>query len=129
MNKDIIRYRRELRRELRCGFSSKRKLLAEFTCSLADFSQEQPNPTYQQLLGAFGPPKEMAAVLMETLSESELTKYSIAKKFIRILAGIAVALFIAFTVYVFYFQQVTVIEVVNSVNEVTAEPTTGGTPQ
>lgn len=109
MNKDTARYRRALKKQLRCGASVRRQILTRFDDSLVHFEEEFPSPTYAQLETAFGPPPEMAAVLMEGISDRETQKYAIRKKLIRIFAGIAAALFIAFTIYVYFFKDITYI--------------------
>lgn len=109
MNKDTAHYRLALKRQLRCGASVRRQILTRFDDSLARFEEEFPSPTYAQLESAFGPPPEMAAVMMECVSDREKKKYGNRKKLIRIFAGIAAALFIAFTIYVYFLKDITYI--------------------
>lgn len=116
MNKDTARYRRALKKQLRCGASVRRQILTRFDDSLARFEEEFPSPTYAQLETAFGPPLEMAAVMMEGISDRETQKYAIRKKLIRIFAGIAAALFIAFSMYVFFEKEFSVITFEDSIH-------------
>ena len=116
MNKDTARYRRALKKQLRCGASARRQILTRFDDSLARFEEEFPSPTYVQLETAFGPPLEMAAVMMEDVSDRETQKYAIRKKLIRIFAGIAAALFIAFSMYVFFEKEFSVITFEDSIH-------------
>lgn len=116
MNKDTARYRRALKKQLRCGASARRQILTRFDDSLARFEEEFPSPTYAQLETAFGPPLEMAAVMMEDVSDRETQKYAIRKKLIRIFAGIAAALFIAFSMYVFFEKEFSVITFEDSIH-------------
>ncbi len=109
MNSAAIRYKMELVRALPCGFLWRKKLLGQFGDSLSGFCAEHPQPSYEQLTAAFGPPEEMAAVLMETVPDRELTKHAVRRKLHRIFGCIVLVLFIAFSVYVFYFKEVTVI--------------------
>lgn len=71
MNKDTAHYRRALKRQLRCGASARRQILTRFDNSLARFEEEFPSPTCAQLESAFGPPPEMAAVMMEGVPDRE----------------------------------------------------------
>lgn len=116
MNKDTARYLRALKKQLRCGASARRQILTRFDDSLVHFEEEFPSPTYAQLETAFGPPPEMAAVLMEGISDRETQKYAIRKKLIRIFAGIAAALFIAFSMYVFFEKEFSVITFEDSIH-------------
>lgn len=116
MNKDTARYRRTLKKQLRCGASVRRQILTRFDDSLARFEEEYPSPTYAQLETAFGPPPEMAAVMMEGVSGREAKKYAIRKKLIRIFAGIAAALFIAFSMYVFFEKEFSVVTFEDSIH-------------
>lgn len=109
MNKDSTRYRRALKKQLQCNVSLRRQLLTQFDNSLVSFEEEFPSPTFSQLESAFGPPAEMAAVMMEGVSDREAKKYGIRKKLIRIFAGIAAALFIAFSMYVFFEKEFSVV--------------------
>lgn len=56
MYNDILRYRRSLKKQLRCGPLARKKLLDRFGGSLAPFLEENPAPGYEQLVSAFGPP-------------------------------------------------------------------------
>lgn len=116
MNKDTARYLRALKKQLRCGASARRQILTRFDDSLVHFEEEFPSPTYAQLETAFGPPPEMAAVMMEGVSDRETQKYAIRKKLIRIFAGIAAALFIAFSMYVFFEKEFSVVTFEDSIH-------------
>lgn len=109
MNKDITHYRRVLKHHLACGTAVRKRLLSQFDNSLHSFLEDCPAPTYAQLETAFGPPEEMANILMENVPEKDQTIYKIRKNVCRILAVAVAALFIAFSIYVFYFKEITVI--------------------
>lgn len=108
MNNESARYRRALKKHLHCGGKTRRQLLKQFDKSLDAFQEDQSAPTRVQLESAFGPPEAMAAVLMEGVSEAEQARYLRNKKILRILAGIAAALFIAYSIYIFYFKEIAV---------------------
>lgn len=111
MYNDILRYRRSLKKQLRCGPLTRKKLLDRFGGSLAPFLEENPAPGYEQLVSAFGPPEEMAAVLMESVSAKEQARYQTGRKLIQILAVLVAVLFLAFVLYVFFVKEFSIIEV------------------
>ena len=110
MNKEISRYQRELKRHMRCNVITKRKLTIHFNTSLSAFMEDQPDPTYEQLVAAFGPPQEMASILMEELSEREKIRYRFTQKVKIIFLGILATLFILFSLYVFFEKEFAVVE-------------------
>lgn len=110
MNKETARYRRELKKRLNCGGIKQRELLDQFDNSLSCFLEECPSPTYAQLEEAFGPPAEMAAILMESISPGERKRYHAEKALLKVLAGLAAALFVVFALYVFWQKEFVVIE-------------------
>lgn len=109
MNRNIVRYQRQLKKHMPCGFRTRNDLLTQFRSSLSVFLDEQPEPTYGQLIDAFGPPDEMAAVMMAAVAEKEQLRYHKCRKVRTVLAGFAAIMFIAFSLYVFYIKEVTII--------------------
>ena len=105
MNKDISRYLRKIKKHLYCSPKTRSYLLDHFRESLSSFLDENPEPDYQQLIAAFGPPEEMAAVIMEGVSDAERRFYRKRKNMKIIFAGIAAALFIVFSIYVFFLKE------------------------
>lgn len=67
-NPDIRHYKRELGKAVR-GFRCRKRVLAEFQCSLSPLLEDQPTPTYADLEEAFGPPDQMAQDLIETIPD------------------------------------------------------------
>lgn len=115
MYNDILRYRRSLKKQLRCGPLARKKLLDRFGGSLAPFLEENPAPGYEQLVSAFGPPEEMAAILMESVSAKEQARYQTGRKLIQILAVLVAVLFLAFVLYVFFVKEYSVIKMYDTV--------------
>lgn len=111
LNKNISRYRRVLKQSLRCGIADKSRLLSQFECSISGFQEDCPAPTYAQLEEAFGPPVEMAEVLMEDISPDEQKRYRSANVLIRVLIGLFAVLFVLFALYVFCDKEYSVIEI------------------
>lgn len=115
MNKEISCYQRELKKHLHCGIQTRRILGNQFSDSLSGFLEENPEPTYEQLISAFGPPEEMANILMEAVPTSEQLRYRRNNKLVKILCGFAAVLFITFALYVFYMKEFTVVQFYDTV--------------
>lgn len=71
----VRRYKKALKKDLCCCGIVKKQLLERFDLSLSAFLEDAPSPTMDQLCAAFGPPKEMAKILMATLPPNELVRY------------------------------------------------------
>lgn len=110
MNKDLRQYEQQLKKHLLCGHRIRRKLLDQFRDSLSGFLEDQPEPTYEHLLAAFGPPDEMAGILMEKVSTKEFKIHQSRKKIVNIFAISLAALFIWFSLYVFFEKEFAVVE-------------------
>lgn len=67
-NPDIYRYERELRRAVK-GIRCRKRVLKAFRKSLLMLLEEVDTPTYSDLEVAFGPPKQMAEDLLETIPD------------------------------------------------------------
>lgn len=119
MNSDMLRYKRALCRHLHCTLWTRTKLLSEFEHALGLFLEETPSPAFSQLEAAFGSPAAMGSVLMESVSEKERHVYDLFKKIMKILARIFVLLLLLFAIYSYYIKEYTIIEVYDSVVEVT----------
>ena len=65
-NANIRRYERELKKSVR-GFRLRKQLIAEFERSLAPLLEEIPDPSYEDLADAFGPPELFAQSLLQTI--------------------------------------------------------------
>lgn len=68
-------YRKQLKKSLRCTAAVKNRLMNTFESSFSSYLEENPVPLKEDLLAAFGPPEEMAAVLMTEVSEEEKEEY------------------------------------------------------
>ena len=111
MNKDIARYRRELKRILHCYGAKRQEILGSFEYALSSFMEECQNPTYTQLTDAFGPPEAMAYVMMEKVSEEEKDRYRRWWVVLKALTVFAVICFVLFSIYTFFWKQFTIIEI------------------
>lgn len=126
MNKQATRYCKEIEKKLWCSMHTRKKLLNQFYALLSSFLEDYPNAEYHDLVEAFGEPEMMARILMEKVSEREQTCFQNRKKLTRILGAVLVALFVAFSLYVFFDKEYSVITFSDSI---TAEPSTNITQE
>lgn len=111
MKDPIKQYTVTIRKHLHCGGTLRKDLLSQFQNMLSDFREDNPTPTYSQLVAAFGPPEDMADVLMAEISNETHIAFHRTQKFLKIFAGIALAFFIGFTIFTYFIKDVTVITV------------------
>lgn len=103
------RYMREIRRHLRCSRKTRIRLLNRFTTYQRDAIDDAPD--YDQMVTMFGPPKEMARILMEEVTNEEQTAYeqsNLVKKIATILVAVA---FVLSSLYIMFWKEISVIEV------------------
>lgn len=105
MNRQTKQYIKELKANLKCSHAYKNQLTSQFNYSLASFLEEVPDPTPQELNNAFGPPQEMAFILMNSIPEKEQINHAKRKKLIQFVFTTFAALFIAFSLYVFFEKE------------------------
>lgn len=126
MNKEIARYRRELRKQLPCLPHRKKQMLDKFESALLSFLEDCPNPVYAQLKAAFGPPEEMALVLMEAVPEKEKRHFVLWQRVGRDLLILLFILTLVFCFYVYYLNELTIITVYDDVYPLTSTITQEG---
>ncbi len=105
MNHSAVRYKRKLKRKLQCSRGTKADLLADFTHSLDGFLDENPDATFADLGNAFGPPEEMANILMDKVNDHERHSYKVRQLVQRIVVGILAAILLLVTIYIFFIKQ------------------------
>lgn len=106
MNHDLIRYRRAVKRQLRCTGKTRRTLLYRLQSMLDSFLDDHPAATAEDLKTAFGPPESMASLLCENLTETDRRSFRRRQLFIYVSAGIMSAVLLIFSVYVFFVKEV-----------------------
>ena len=106
------RYRRALKKQLWCTKAVRSQLLAGFDNTLDAYLEEHAEPTIGDLSAAFGPPKEIASILMAQTSPQEQAHYRKKTIAIRALAYIFAGIFVLFTIYIWFVKEVglTVVE-------------------
>ena len=110
MNKSILCYRRALKKALYCSRAKRQELLEQFKISISYFLEDCPEPTYEQLIDAFGPPEEMACILMEKVSAEEKERCRKRRSVLKALAIFLVVMVVLYTVYVHFYKEYTIIE-------------------
>ena len=101
-------YRRQLSRHLKCDKKAKERLLDSFERNMLSPLLEISNqPSLEELRAAFGTPQEVAALLMEQITEEELLRYRKQKK-LCICACLAIAAAIlVFAIYTLCIKEFT----------------------
>lgn len=105
MGDGMNQYRRELGKALLCTRGTKKRLMAQLLAHRQKLDGESPAPTYDQLVTLYGPPGDMAAMLMEEVPPEEQRR---CRKRRRLYRGIAVGLLaalIVFTVYMTFIKE------------------------
>lgn len=126
MTDTVLQYERLLKKQLRCTTAVRKRLLEKFRGALLVFLEETPEPSLNQLREAFGPPQEMAQILMAEVSPEEMVEYRRNRRIRRIAAGVMAAAFLLFTMYVYFEKQkpITIIDEANDLGIVSTESTT-----
>lgn len=96
----IFKYKKALKKNLRCTRNSQKQLMKKFEITLSTFLEDSPSPNTDELCTAFGSPKEMASVLMEEVTPEEIARCRKNTIIVRSVAGvlIGVILFLAVTI-------------------------------
>ena len=105
MKNEIEIYKKALKRNLHCTGKTKRELLRRFDVSLEALLEDCPAPSANDLHMAFGPPEEMARVLMERVPEKEIMRYRRKQTAIKIGGVFLIAVLIAYTIYLCFFKE------------------------
>lgn len=101
MNTCVKQYRKAVKGGLCCSRNTKDNLLSKFDTSLSTLLEDSPSPTKDELHQAFGPPKEMVAILMEEVPPEEIKKQRTKKTITRIILGVIIAAILAYVTAVF----------------------------
>lgn len=99
-------YRRALEKQLRCGKEVKNRLIAEFDKTLGAYLKEYDNPSMDELIAAFGPPEEMAKIIMTEVTPLEQARYRRFVLFKQMLTLFFAILLTISTVYLWFCKEV-----------------------
>ena len=105
MNHEAALYEKAMRKQLHCTGNAKKHLLQRFHSALTTYLEDHPSPTASDLQTAFGPPEEMAKVLMESVSEAEIARFYQQRKWKRIIAAIIATLLLTLILYIAFWKE------------------------
>lgn len=108
--KELKTYYRDIRKALPCGWIHSRRLLKDLRSSVAQFLQESPNATLQDITNRFGTAQQIAEAYGEQLSPEKLRKSISIRK--RILAILATSCAVAVMGWLIYLAAVT-LDIIN----------------
>lgn len=126
MTDTVLQYEKLLKKRLRCTTAVRKRLLEKFRGALLVFLEETPEPSMNQLREAFGPPEEMAQVLMTEVSPVEKAEHCRNRRIQCIAAGVIAVVFVLFTMYIYFEKQkpLVMIDEANDLGIVSTESTT-----
>lgn len=88
----ISKYKKALKKNLRCTRNTQKQLLKKFEITWSTFLEDNPTPSMDDLCAAFGSPKEMASVLMDEVTPEETARYRRRMIFLWGILGCVLAL-------------------------------------
>lgn len=94
----ISKYKKVLKKNLRCPRNTQKQLLQKFDVSLSRFLEENPSPSMDKLCTAFGSPKEMASILTEEVIPAEIARYRRKRYFFLGILGCIIAIVLSWGV-------------------------------
>lgn len=105
MVKTVEQYRKKIKCKLHCTASVKDQLLNKFDKMLMAYLEDNPSPSIEELITAFGPAEETAKMLMEEVSQQEILVYRKQQTLKRVLSAVLAAIFIFFAIYSFFWKE------------------------
>lgn len=100
----VAQYRRALKKKLRCNGKAKKRLLNGFNQTLSAYLDEHSDPSAEELSAAFGPPMEIATVLMAELTPQEQTQYRRSILIRKLFLAAFAIVFLVLTIYIWFFK-------------------------
>lgn len=122
MNDGFQKYRRAVRRNLRCTRAVKQRLLARLEQFREDALGGPEGCTYEQAVADFGPPEELARTLTMEVSPEEQQSYRKRRLVRYIIAAVLLLCYLITSTYIIYIKQVTVITATENIREVEVPP-------
>ena len=100
---NVKKYRRQVRRQLRCFGKKKRTLLQKLDGSLALIETDDEMPTWDDLIQALGSPEEMALSLSSELTDKDRKKY---RRILFSLRFVCIALIAALVIFAYLYIKI-----------------------
>ena len=124
MNHDFIRYRRSVKRQLRCTGKTRSSLLHRLQSMLDSFLDEYPAATTEDLKTAFGSPEAMASLLCENLTEADRRSFRRRQLLIYVTVGIMATALLAFSFLVFFEKEMVSVDklIIDDIENSTSQP-------
>lgn len=108
MTNELLRYHRQVKKELVCPRSMRDKFLADARRMTDDFISENPGATMAELKNAVGDPSQLAAMFLENADSNIVKGYrkrkSRLKRLAIILLVVALLAMTALAIYVINFK-------------------------
>ena len=95
MSNDIKKYIKYVKKIIPIHSKDKKEFIQLLTQKIIEFSNTQPNCTYQNIIDEFGSPNEVAGSYIETLNSDEIIKKLNKKKIINIFISVIIILCIS----------------------------------
>ena len=95
MNKEIKKYIKYVKKIIPFYSKDKKEFLKLLTQKIIEFSNTQPNCTYQNIIDEFGSPNEVAGSYIESLENDDIIKQLNKKKIINIFISVIIILCIS----------------------------------
>ena len=100
MTKELLRYYRQIGKELDCPKSMRDQFLADARRMTDNFLAENPGATLDELQSAIGKPNQLAAMFLDSADSDAVEKYRNRKSWVKRIAVILLAAaFVAVTAY------------------------------
>lgn len=96
MNQAVKQYLKEIKTQLPCSASQKKRYMADISASISSYVQQSSDCDYEELCKSFGTPEEIAESCIADLNSGEYHKKLSTKRFIRI--GIILGVLLAVTI-------------------------------
>lgn len=102
MTRNAKLYYRNVKRIVSFSSKDKKQFLQLLKKKLIEFSEQQNNCSYQDMINHFGTPNEVASSYIESLDTDILLKHLKFKKFIKILVAVLCISILSYTCFEIY---------------------------
>lgn len=100
----IAQYRKVVKAKLRCDNTEKERILKRFDHILSAYAEEHDTPAMDDLTAAFGPPEEMADMLMSEVPSQEQKRYRKRTLLMQLLIGVLALVLALSTIYIWFYK-------------------------
>lgn len=104
MHDGVLQYQKKLRKALRCPRKTQIRLMVQFRDYQRRVTAEISDPTYAQLVTAFGPPEEMAGELMRDVASQEHRAYQRQTLLRRVIFAVLLLTLVGFSIYITFYK-------------------------